>query len=160
VEIHACENNLTEFRQVPPLLFDLLKDIAAAGGSTDPRVEGRLYPMPMDEADDEGMNEDWSAFVQPDLQAGFQAARDVVQADLRRASADGDFWTVEIPFSHTDAWLSALNQARLAIAEENGFGEKELAEELSMETESPRDRALLQMHFYGMIQEWFVRILN
>jgi hypothetical protein len=160
VEIHVSEKRVTEFRDVPPFLFDLLKEIGTAGASMDPRVEGRLYPSPVDRSDDAMIREDWNAFVQPDLQAGFQAARDTVQADLRGASNDAGLWTLEIPANHIEAWLNALNQARLAISEENHFGENELAEELSLQPESSRDRALLQMHFYGMIQEWFVRILD
>lgn len=160
MEILVSENRQTEFRGVPPFLFDLLKDIAPAGASTDPRAESRLFPPPVRHGDDAGILEDWNAFVQPGLQQEFQAARDVVQADVRRASHDGSTWALEIPFQHAEAWLNALNQARLAIAEEHGFGDGELMADLPSVIEGPRDRALFQMHFYGMIQEWFVKFLD
>lgn len=160
MEIHFSENRLTELRDVQPFLFELLKEIVVVASSIDPRVEARFFPAPVAKDDDSGLADDWSAYVQPGLQEGFREARDVVQADLRRASARGDHYSIEIAFTHIEAWLSALNQARLAISEEHGFGEKELSEEIPPAIESRRDRALLQMHFYGMLQEWFVRSLD
>jgi len=160
VEIHFSENRLTELRDVQPFLFELLKEIVVVAGSTDPRVEARFFPLPIADGDESGLADDWNAYVQPGLQDGFREARDVVQADLRGASARGDNYFLEIAFPHIEAWLSALNQARLAISEEHGFGERELSEEIPPAIGSLRDRALLQMHFYGMLQEWFVRSLE
>jgi hypothetical protein len=65
---------------------------------------------------------------------------------------------MEIPSNHMDAWLNTLNQSRLAIAEENGFGEKDLSEEIVPDASNPRTLALFQISFYGFLQECLVKM--
>ena len=102
--------------------------------------------------------EDWKSLVHPGLQETFLSAREVVLADLRRISEiDGKF-TMEIPKNHIDAWLNALNQARLAIAGENHFGERDLAKEIVPDSTDPRSLALFQISFYGFLQECLVKM--
>ena len=65
---------------------------------------------------------------------------------------------MEIPPNHMDPWLGTLNQARLAIAEENHFGEQDLSEEISPDTSDPRSISLFQINFYGFLQECLVKM--
>jgi hypothetical protein len=53
--------------------------------------------------------------------------------------------------------LSALNQARLAIAAKNGFTEIELNDHLHSPIGSRRDLSLFQVNFYGFLQEFILR---
>ena len=126
MKLTATEGGALELEEIPPFLFELLKAVPLRAASSDPQVENRFFPAP---AEDELLVEDWKSLVQPELHELFLSAREVVQADLRSASITGEGISMEIPSNHMDAWLNTLNQSRLAIAEENNFGEKDLSEE-------------------------------
>jgi hypothetical protein len=64
-----------------------------------------------------------------------------------------------IPKNHIDHWLSALNQARLALVESHGFSEAEMSHQPE-NLEDLRDYALLQLSIYGLMQEWLVSLLD
>ena len=68
--------------------------------------------------------------------------------------------TLRIPTKHADAWLSALNQARLVIAAKNNFTELELSDHLRSPIGSRRDLSLFQVNFYGFLQEFILRELD
>ena len=59
--------------------------------------------------------------------------------------------------AHADAWLSALNQARLAIAATNQFSDHELCDAYRSPLGSRRDLSLFQVNFYGFLQEFLLR---
>ena len=158
-KISIGKNGALRFDGVAPQLYELLCGIRAAAETPDPRVEARFFPDPTGE-EGECMAEDWKAFVQPDLHDGFQAARDTVAADLRGATQakDGSF-SFAIPRAHIDAWLGALNQARLALAEAHGLGEAEMSRGPG-DLDDPREHALFRIGVYGMLQEWLVSVLD
>src|SRR6516164_8758401 len=68
--------------------------------------------------------------------------------------------TLRIPTKHADAWLNALNQARLVIAVKNNFTELELNDHLRSPIGSRRDLSLFQVNFYGFLQEFILRELD
>jgi len=141
--------------EIPPVLFGLLQAIPLRAASEDPRVESRFYPAP---ALDALLVEDWKSFVRPELQETFLSAREVVLADLCGTLETEGGFSMKIPPNHMDPWLSTLNQARLAIAEENHFGEKDLSEEIVPDSSDPRPLALFQISFYGFLQECLVKM--
>jgi hypothetical protein len=67
---------------------------------------------------------------------------------------------LRIPAGHSDAWLSALNQARLVIATKNNFTENELNDHFRSPIGSRRDLSLFQVNFYGFLQEFILRELE
>lgn len=155
MKLSATDEGALNLEEIPPFLFDLLEAVPQRAASQDPRVENRFYPPP---AEDELLQEDWKSLVQPGLQECFLSAREIVISDLRRVSETKDGSMVQIPSNHMDAWLNTLNQARLAIAEENRFGEKDLAGEIVPNASDPRSLALFQISFYGFLQECLVRM--
>jgi len=155
MKLHAADDGALLLEEVPPFLFRLLGEIAVRAASDHPRVEARFFPDP---ASDDELIEDWKSLVQPELQVLFQSARETVQADLRGASEHKKGVSMRIPKTHGDAWMSALNQARLAIAEESGFREKDMAAEVAPDPDDPRAMALFQLGFYGFLQECLVRM--
>ncbi|MBE2204759.1 MAG: DUF2017 family protein [Chthoniobacterales bacterium] len=155
MKLNANDEGALDLEEIPPFLFDLLEAVPRRAGSQDPRVENRFYPAP---GEDEQLQEDWKSLVQPDLQEGFFSAREIVMADLRRASGHGDEYRMQIPSKHMEAWLNVLNQARLAIAEENHFGEKDLSEDIVPDAADPRSMLLFQISFYGFLQECLVKM--
>ena len=155
MKLTATEEGALDLAEIPPFLYELLQAIPLRAASSDPRVESRFFPAP---AQDEVLVEDWKSLVQPELLAIFLSAREVVQADLHSASELEEGFSMEIPSNHMDAWLSVLNQARLAIAEENHFGENDMSEEISQDTANPPSLALFQISFYGFLQECLVKM--
>ena len=64
---------------------------------------------------------------------------------------------LRIPWKHADAWLSALNQARLVIAAKYNFSDAELGDHFRSPIGSRRDLSLFQVNFYGFLQECILR---
>ena len=148
------------FEGIDPLLHKMLTEIRTSAELDDPRVEARFYQSPTTDPEAEDLREDWKAFVQPDLHSAFASSREVVAADLRRCSSNPQgHHSLLIPKNHIDHWLSALNQARLALVEYHGFYEAEMSRQPE-NLEDLRDYALLQLSIYGLMQEWLVSLLD
>ena len=99
-------------------------------------------------------------YVEPELRRLFQTATETVAADLQQLNGNEKSFanrTLRIPASHGDAWLSALNQARLVIAAKNNFTENELNDHFRSPIGSRRDLSLFQVNFYGFLQEFILR---
>ena len=106
---------------------------------------------------------EWKMYVQPELRRLFQSATETVGADLKQLNGTEQSLanrTLRIPTKHSDAWLSALNQARLVIAAKNNFTELELSDHLRSPIGSRRDLSLFQVNFYGFLQEFILRELD
>ena len=155
MKLTATEEGALDLEEIPPFLYELLNAVPVRASSSDPRVENRFYPAPSQE---KLLIEDWKSLVQPELEATFLSAREAVQADLLAASKLEEGFSMEIPPNHMDQWLSTLNQARLAIAEENHFGETDMSEEIAPDPSDPRSLALFQISFYGFLQECLVKL--
>lgn len=152
------EDEVLVIRRMDAFLAELLKQLpAAADPQKDPKALERLYPKP---SDDRELNDEWQDFVQPGLKELFQSAIVTVAADLASLSSEDDEASrLRIPLAHADQWLSTLNQARLSIAERNGFGEAEISAPTLPVLRSSRDLQLFQLHFYGLLQELLLRAL-
>lgn len=153
------------FRKIHPLVAELIRNLPFI---VDPShlsdaAEGRLYPEPSTDPDDEGMRADWRAFVSPDIQAHFQSARDAVTSDLRRLRLpeDEQLLEVTIPTQHVDAWLNVLNQARLALAADATFDESVLEEnDGEADLLSEEGITTFRIHLYAAMQESLVDFLQ
>jgi hypothetical protein len=142
--------------QLDLFFVELLRQIpvSAEPGDSD-AARQRLYPAPS--SSDEGANEEWTTYIQPDLEKLFASSSDVVRDDLedfeQLDEADEDSWTFEIPSEHFDQWLNVLNQARLSLAARFDFHEKDMNQGGPESIETTRDLSLFQIHFYGFLQE-------
>jgi hypothetical protein len=138
----------------------------------------RLFSSPMHphHADPEFL-EDWHDLVRPDLETLFRGATETVARDLvslreeRPPSTEEEgpaleerepspTYAIRIPVAHLEAWLSCLNQARLVISEKFSFGEEDMNSPLGAPPSGKRDFALYQVHFYALLQELFLDIIN
>ena len=135
--------------------MELLRQIpVSADPSDNAAARERIFPQAM--ADDDALNEDWVAYVHPELKQLFATAGDVVREDLKKFEELDDShenWAFDIPTAHFDQWLSVLNQARLSLAARFGFGEKEMGQHGPGTIDTVRDLSLFQVHFYGFLQE-------
>jgi hypothetical protein len=142
-------------------LCELLHQIGVSAkvDQDDPRVRGRLHSSPSGGAEPD-FDSDWTEFVEPGLRQLFQSSLDIVEEDLADfpPAEPSDFHTLLVPVKHLDAWLNALNQARLALAERYQISERDM--ESAPAGNDTRALALFQIHFYGLLQEWFVRELQ
>lgn len=143
-----------------PFAIDLLRQVAAAARDDDPAARARLFPSPSNGAERQ-LDKDWKSYVEPDLRRLFQSSLEVIEEDLGAGivGASGKGRTLQIPVAHLDAWIHGLNQARLAIVARQNFSTSELEGEVPLEG-NERALALFQTHFYGFLQECFLRELG
>jgi hypothetical protein len=125
------------------------------------KVDERLYPSPTGGRDRE-FDEEWCEYVRPGLEEIYDSNLTVIDQDLANfppSRPADDHHTLHLPVKHLDAWVHGLNQARLAIAARYGFHEKEMESSIPMDGDV-RALALFQVHFYGWLQECFLRVLD
>jgi Domain of unknown function (DUF2017) len=134
---------------------------AAADPGDDDAARQRLFPSPTGGKDSD-LDRDWLEYVEPELADWFTSCLQVVERDLRGfpGKAPSDLgYTLRIPFDHLDAWIHALNQARITIGAKYNFSEADMNDEIPVEGQE-RSLALFQEHFYGVLIECFLRILD
>ncbi|PYI84163.1 MAG: hypothetical protein DMF09_09160 [Verrucomicrobia bacterium] len=149
-----------EISELDPFLAELLRQIPA---SADPKgasaAEQRLFSPPSNGTETE-LCAEWKLYVEPELRRLFQTATQTVAADLEQLNGSEKTFanrTLRIPWKHADAWLSALNQARLVIAAKYNFSDAELSDHFRSPIGSRRDLSLFQVNFYGFLQECILR---
>lgn len=156
------DGDVLEIAEIDPFLAELLRQIpesTSTDGNT--AAENRLFSRPAAEAE---LCAEWKLYVEPELRRLFAGATEVVQGDLRQLDTAGDDdlanCTLRIPAAHAEAWLSALNQARLALAAKHAFTEAELCDHFRSPMGSRRDLSLFQVNFYGFLQEFILEELR
>ena len=149
-----------EIFDLDPFLAELLRQIpASANPESSPAAEQRLFSAPA-VASEKEICAEWKDYVEPELRRLFRSATETVAADLAQLNGKEQLTkncALRIPAKHADAWLSALNQARLAIAAKYNFSERELSDHYRSPIGSRRDLGLFQVNFYGFLQEFILR---
>lgn len=152
-----------EFVGIDPFLAEIIRQIPRAADPEDSEeAEARLFSSPC--LDNDELANDWVELVVPELKTHFNSAVSLVENDLEEklsaSAGEDDFpYRLQIPLAHADAWLSALNQARLVLAARHGFTDEELAEQFQPRLSSHRELALYQMMIYGWMQELLLTAL-
>lgn len=145
-----------EISELDPFLAELLRQIpesTKAEGSDE--AQKRLFSLPADPAEEE-LCAEWKLYVEPELHRIFESATETVAGDLAQLNGKAKPFancTLRIPTEHAQAWLSALNQARLVIASKYAFTDGELCDHYRSPIGSRRDLGLFQVNFYGFLQE-------
>ncbi len=149
-----------EISELDPFLAELLRQIPE---STKPEgvaaAEERLFSLPGDPADKD-LCAEWKLYVEPELRRLFRSATETVSADLKMLNGSTKPFancTLRIPTKNAEAWLSALNQARLVIASKYAFTDGELSDHYRSPIGSRRDLGLFQVNFYGFLQEFILQ---
>ena len=153
-------NGSLEISEIDPFLAELLRQIpVSTNPDSIPAAEQRIYSPPAG-VDEREFCAEWKLYVEPELRRLFQSATETVSADLRQLAENGKPFansSLRIPCEHSEAWLNALNQARLAIAAKYDFSEPELCDHYRSPIGSRRDLSLFQVNFYGFLQEFILR---
>jgi hypothetical protein len=152
-----------EISELDPFLAELLRQIpVSANPEGVAAAEERLFSPPTNGNETEICAE-WKIYVEPELRRLFQTAAQTVVMDLEQLCGNekkvGNH-TLRISTKHADAWLSALNQARLVIAAKYNFTDGELGDHLRSPIGSRRDLSLFQVNFYGFLQEFILQALD
>lgn len=158
MEFYETMDGRVGLREVPVVFADLLRQVPHCADRESEAVESRLFPTPSLDDEEEDLREDWKAHVQPGLHEIFLSARQVVEADLRALKEEDQACSLEFPLKHADAWMNALNQARLSLAAQHNIGDREIEGPGPMQILNERDLALLQIEFYGGILQWLVQV--
>ena len=152
--IRRLKENSIELMDIEPIEAELLRQVPGvcdSGG--DSRSEARLFSSPADSSEGQFLN-DWTEYVRPELKHLFLSARNTVKEDLEKLSDfPGRLGRLVVPRAHGDAWLNALNQARLILATKFNFSDRELSLHEAPKWFSRRDLVLQQINFYAEIQE-------
>ncbi len=152
--IRRLKENSIELMDIEPIEAELLRQVPGVCDSgTDNRSEARLFSNPADSSEGQFLN-DWAEYVRPELVHLFLSARNTVNEDLKNLSDyPGRLGRLVVPRAHSDAWLNALNQARLILATKFNFSDRELSMHEPPKWFSRRDLVLQQINFYAEIQE-------
>ncbi len=147
-----------EISDLDPFLAELLRQIpGSANPDGESKAEARLFSRPSEEKE---LCAEWKSYVEPELRRLFRSATETVADDLAQLNGNEKSFrnrTLTIPFEHADAWLNALNQARLVIATKYNFSDEELNDHDRSPIGSRRDLGLFQVNFYGFLQEFILR---
>jgi uncharacterized protein YciU (UPF0263 family) len=139
-----------------PQLQSLRHIALHADAAGNPAAEKRLYPALFQQPDCSEhfeANRDWDEMVTSDLRRRFAADIEIVVADVQKAyPSTEDGWDVLIRFEHIPAWYSALNQARLVMAERYTFPDVRDIEALKAFIDSPDAAALETERFFTFLQ--------
>ena len=161
MKIQRLDAKTIALEEIDGLIAELLRQIPASADPTgSDAATQRLYPSPTGGREPEA-DADWCEYVEPGLRELFMDAVTVVREDLKGfpAKKRATQHTLQLPVKHLEAWIHALNQARLALAARHDFAERELEHEYPAEG-GVRAFALFQIHFYGLLQEFFLRQLE
>ena len=157
------QGDVLEIAELDPFLAELLRQIP---DSTRPEgveaAEQRLFSLPADPSSTE-LCAEWKVYVEPELRRLFESATETVTSDLKMLNGSTKPFsncTLRIPTCNSDAWLNALNQARLVIATKYGFTEAELSDHYRSPIGSRRDLSLFQVNFYGFLQEFILHEMD
>lgn len=153
---HRARGGGFELRGIQEPFRSLLRELPAVPEQHAQAAAGRLFPKPAEPESDPEIAADWDTLVRPDLERLFASAREIVARDLASLEKKGAGSKLAIPSAHVEAWIHALTQARLALAEAHHFTEGELSEPFEGPFDSPRARVRLQMDFYAALLEWLV----
>jgi hypothetical protein len=152
-----------EISELDPFLAELLRQIPESTNTEGVEAaQQRIFTAPAGASEAEFCAE-WKIYVEPELRRLFRSATETVAADLEQLNGCTKPFancTLRIPIAHTEAWLNALNQARLAIAAKYNFTDGELCDHYRSPIGSRRDLGLFQLNFYGFLQEFILQELN
>lgn len=157
------QGDFIEISELDPFLAELLRQVPESTNTEGVEAaQERVFSAPAAASEAE-MCAEWKLYVEPELRRLFQSATQTVAADLQQLNGSTKPFadcTLRIPTKNSDAWLNALNQARLVIAAKYNFNEGELCDHYRSPIGSRRDLGLFQVNFYGFLQEFILHELE
>jgi len=139
------------FGDLSPASVDTLKGVPMLIESTDLRVRDRLVP---ETCDDDEAEEHWRRHAVPELERLFASRAQLVRRDLAglRPMPKSQNQLLLIPDKHQNAWLAALNAARLALYHLNDLTAAAMEPEGFAAATGKQQEALLRIHLLAEMQ--------
>lgn len=139
------------FGDLSPASVETLKGIPMLIESADARVRARLLP---ETCDDDEAEEHWRRHAVPELERLFLSRAQLVRRDLAglRKMPQSDHRLLLVPDAHTNAWLAALNAARLALYEVAELTAELMEADGFAKATGKQQEALLRIHLLAEIQ--------
>ena len=162
MKIERSDEQTVSIGPLDLLCCELLHQIrvsAAPGESKAARA--RLFPSPSG-GQDRGLDRDWRDYIESDLAHLFESHLEVIDRDLEDFPGDqpeSEGYTLHVPVKNLEAWIHGLNQARLALTARYNFTEDDMNGRIPSDGDV-RALTLFQVHFYGLLQECFLRVLG
>jgi hypothetical protein len=154
------QKDCLEISELDPFLAELLRQIPESTNTDGVEsAQQRLFSSPAPASEREICAE-WKLYVEPELRRLFRSSTETVAADLQQLNGSTKPFancTLRIPIENAEAWLNALNQARLCIAAKYNFTDGELCDHYRSPIGSRRDLGLFQVNFYGFLQEFILQ---
>ena len=139
-----------------PLVTDSLQRLDEILAQRDaPAAHQRLFPTP---SADRQIQAEWEQFVTPELRQLFVSAGETVVRDLTTLAPDPvqpKQFQVKFPAAHLEAWISALNQARLILGAQFEVTEPDMTRQ-DLDPREARDIGLLRIHLLGYLLQLFI----
>jgi hypothetical protein len=139
------------------VLLDCLQSLPDILDQRDaPGVRRRLFPDPTT-AETE-VNSDWQRLMTPELHHLFVAAGETVVRDLATLAPDlehKNHFQITFATDHLNAWMSALNQARLILAELFTITDADM-NRTDFDLDQPKDLAVFRIHILGYLLQLLV----
>lgn len=139
------------FGDLSPASVETLKGVPMLIESADARVRGRLLPETCADSEAE---EHWRRHAAPELERLFLSRAQLVRRDLvgLRKMPTPPNQLLLIPDAHANAWLAALNAARLALYVLNDLTAEAMEPEGFVTASPKQQEALLRIHLLAEIQ--------
>ena len=136
-----------------PVFLDCLHALPEILDQRDaPAARRRLLPDPT--PDDASLNADWQQHIAPELRHAFVAAGDTVARDLTGVTPDGQ---LTFAVEHLNAWMSALNEARLILGELFRLTDADM-EATDFDVTTPKGMAIFRVHVLGWLLQLLVEL--
>jgi|GEM_PF-776712 len=161
LRVRAVDEKHIRISGIPPLLVFCLRELPHILEKRDtPDARARLFPSPTTLAgkpaltrDDEKINNDWEQIIVPELRhlfvtSGETVARDLV--NLEEESAETHSGRVMFAAVHLNAWMSAINEARLILGELFNVTEQDMNRE-DLDIEDTKQFAVLKIGALGWL---------
>ncbi|HUI06295.1 MAG TPA: DUF2017 family protein [Verrucomicrobiae bacterium] len=142
---------------IAPVLAIVLRELPEILEQRDsPDAQDRLFPNPTPA--DEKINKEWQQMISPELRHLFVSAGETVARDLAGLAASEsspDTYEMTFPVEHLKAWMTALNQARLILAEIHQIDEENMSV-TDFDPQNPKHVAAFRIHLLGYLLHLFV----
>jgi hypothetical protein len=146
---------------IPPVVVFCLRELPHILEKRDtPDARARLFPSPT--RDDAKANADWEQLIVPELRHLFVTAGETVARDLAKLeeeSTETHSCRVTFAAAHLNAWMSALNEARLILGELFDVTEQDMNRE-DFDLDDPKQFAILKIGALGWLLQLFVAVAS
>jgi hypothetical protein len=167
-ELQRLSDGSVRLLDLAPWFVGVILELPDLLDSDQPEVVSRrLYPDPSDDAEHQ---KDWDKFVRPELFALVASAREIVLRDIgtmapssleSEEATDLSVWQLDIPETHIQGWISALNVARLTLSSRYTLEDEDMVEPEEPEDSAEPDFdekhfAVARVHLLGWLQQLLI----